>query len=189
LEEELQPIELGPDSPSGESVDVFILDSPSGPGTTDVDRDLPTIEIGNFDETDDEPAVDTDDVTPLEIRDEPGPKSPTIPDDADMTIMFQAPPGSPTMEEPADKPTRRSTHTLESDKTVDLGMPPDEASLVDLHWRGTFDHGTKQGQTIRQKETISGFRSSLPSSWISSARAAWVWCTRPTSRRSREPWL
>jgi len=65
-------------------------------------------------------------------------------------------------EAPPKKATRRSTHTLEKDATVDLSMaPPDEAKL-DSQWRGTFDHGTKQSQTIRQRETVTGFRSSLP---------------------------
>ena len=62
----------------------------------------------------------------------------------------------------AEEATRRSTHTLESDRTIDLAMSPAEARHIDSQWRGTFDHGAKQGQTIRQKETVTGFRSSLP---------------------------
>ena len=41
-------------------------------------------------------------------------------------------------------------------------MSPAEAKLLDSQWRGTVEHGAKQGQTIRQRETITGFRSSLP---------------------------
>ena len=52
--------------------------------------------------------------------------------------------------------------TIESDKTVDLSMSPAEANMLDSQWRGTFDLGAKQGQTIRQRETVTGFRSSLP---------------------------
>ena len=47
--------------------------------------------------------------------------------------------------------------------TLDLGsLPPEEAKKLESQWRGTFDPGSKQGQTIRQRETVSGFRSSLP---------------------------
>ncbi len=41
-------------------------------------------------------------------------------------------------------------------------MSPAEARQLDSQWRGTIDVGAKQGQTIRQRETVSGFRSSLP---------------------------
>ena len=41
-------------------------------------------------------------------------------------------------------------------------MSPGEAQLMDSQWRGTLELGAKQGQTIRQRETITGFRSSLP---------------------------
>ncbi len=41
-------------------------------------------------------------------------------------------------------------------------MTPAEARQLDSQWRGTFDLGSKQGQTIRQRETVTGFRSSLP---------------------------
>ncbi len=86
-------------------------------------------------------------------------KSPTIGDQSDLTMEFQA--ASAEGESPK-KATRRSTHTLESDRTVDLQMSPAEARKLDSQWRGTFDLGAKQSQTIRQKETVTGFRSSLP---------------------------
>jgi WD40 repeat protein/serine/threonine protein kinase len=85
------------------------------------------------------------------------PKTPTVPDRADQTMEFQAPPA-----EPPTKPTRRSTHTLESDKTVDLTMSPDDMRHLDSQWRGTIDPEVKQSQTLRQRETVTGFRSSLP---------------------------
>jgi hypothetical protein len=54
------------------------------------------------------------------------------------------------------------THANISDKRVDPTMPPAEAEFVDSQWRGTFDLASKQGQTIRQKATITGLRSWLP---------------------------
>jgi WD40 repeat protein/serine/threonine protein kinase len=130
---------------------------------------------------DDEPPVDADDVTPLEIRDEPVVKRPTVADRNDMTMEFQSMPGGDEPAQPSTKrpthtpesdqtidisamqrPTGRSTHSLEADKTIDLSMSPAEARLLDSQWRGTIEHGTRQGQTIRQRETITGFRSSLP---------------------------
>jgi hypothetical protein len=61
-------------------------------------------------------------------------------------------------------PTRRSTHTIESDATIDLGsMSGSDVKQLESHWRHTIEPGSKQGQTLRQKETVtSGFRSSLP---------------------------
>jgi hypothetical protein len=41
-------------------------------------------------------------------------------------------------------------------------MTSDDASQLDSQWRGTIEQGAKQGQTIRQRETVTGFRSSLP---------------------------
>ncbi len=88
-------------------------------------------------------------------------KAPTVPDQSDMTIMFDAPVG-PTAEDPSKKATRRSTHTYESDRTIDLDASSADARRLDSQWRGTFDRDARQGQTIRQRETVSGFRSSLP---------------------------
>jgi WD40 repeat protein/serine/threonine protein kinase len=163
--EEHQPIELvdlGPASAEGEPFDFDDLVDLEPGGTRSVG---PTIEIGESDLDDDLPAVDDDDITPLDdaAAGKPDAKKQTVADDSNMTVMFQATPGGPTLSDPPlDKPTRRSTHTLESDKTVDLSMSPAEARLVDSQWRGTFDLGAKQGQTIRQRETVTGFRSSLP---------------------------
>jgi hypothetical protein len=89
-------------------------------------------------------------------------KSPTISERADLTLEFVPPPADP-LNQSGDRPTRRSTHTFESDLTLDLGsLPPEEVSKLESQWKGTFDPGSKQGQTIRQKDTVSGFRSSLP---------------------------
>ena len=41
-------------------------------------------------------------------------------------------------------------------------MTSEDVSKLDSQWRDTIDPGAKHGQTIRQRETVSGFRSSLP---------------------------
>jgi WD40 repeat protein len=89
--------------------------------------------------------------------------SPTVGDQSDLTMEFQ-PPGDVVNDggDAAEESSRRSTHSLEKDVTVDLDMSSADAQTLDSQWRGTFDLGTGQGQTIRQKETVSGFRSSLP---------------------------
>ncbi|HEX4414190.1 MAG TPA: protein kinase, partial [Lacipirellulaceae bacterium] len=99
----------------------------------------------------------SDTPTPPEL-----PKFPTIADRSDMTMEFQALPGAQAGQEEPVKATRRSTHTFENDKTIDLEMASEDASKLDSQWRGTFDLEAKQGQTIRQHETVTGFRSSLP---------------------------
>jgi len=90
------------------------------------------------------------------------PKMPTIADRSDMTMDFQAFSAVQRGEEAPAKATRRSTHTFESDKTIDLDMSSEDASQLDSQWRATIEKGAKQGQTIRQRETVTGFRSSLP---------------------------
>ena len=75
-----------------------------------------------------------------------------------MTMEFQTLPSV----EPPEKRKRHSTHSLESDKTIDLAMSPSEVRKLDVDWSGTFEPGARQGQTIRQRETVTGFRSSLP---------------------------
>jgi WD40 repeat protein/serine/threonine protein kinase len=98
---------------------------------------------------------------------DPERKSPTVPDRSDLTIDFTAPiepdgqhPDSPS--DSGDRPTRRSTQTLERDMTVDFDASSADAQQIDSQWKGTFEHGARTGQTIRQRETIGGFRSSLP---------------------------
>jgi len=88
------------------------------------------------------------------------PKTPTVPDRNDMTMEFQSMPLPGMPAEPQKK--RHSTHSLESDKTIDLAMSPSEARHMDSQWRATIDPDVRTGQTIRQRETITGFRSSLP---------------------------
>jgi WD40 repeat protein/serine/threonine protein kinase len=118
------------------------------------------------------PRTDTDDASeaasPTGRPSDPQRKSPTVPDRSDMTIEFPALAGGGAAGEPGaagdsgEKSARRSTHTFESDKTIDFDMSPAEAARIDSQWRGTFQRGAKQGQTIRQRETVTGFRSSLP---------------------------
>lgn len=132
-----------------------------------------TIEIARTDTTRSEPPQPPKDPPLASKPSESERRSPTIADRMDMTIDITAPVNlhftedPPVIEpmdpgEPEKKATRRSTHTLESDKTIDLGDSSDEAQKLDSQWRGTFDLGTKQGQTIRQRETVGSFRSSLP---------------------------
>jgi WD40 repeat protein/serine/threonine protein kinase len=92
---------------------------------------------------------------------DPERNSPTIGDQSDMTMEFQ-PPGDAKADDAAEESSRRSTHTFEQDLTIDLDTSSADSAQLDSQWRGTFDLGTNQGQTIRQKETVSGFRSSLP---------------------------
>jgi WD40 repeat protein/serine/threonine protein kinase len=89
------------------------------------------------------------------------PKSPTIGDRHDVTVEFQP----PAADQPADggrKPDGHPTHTFEQDLTIELSLSPADAQKLSSQWSGTFDDKAKQGQTIRQKETVAGFRSSLP---------------------------
>ncbi len=89
---------------------------------------------------------------------DPDRKSPTVGDRSDMTMEFQpsagGAPGS------GDKPPGHPTQALESDMTIDL--PAGDPRQIESQWRGTIDPSASQSQTIRQKETVTGFRSSLP---------------------------
>ena len=89
------------------------------------------------------------------------PKTPTVHDRNDMTMEFDSMPLAGMPAEPVKK-KRHSTHSLESDKTIDLSILPEDAKQMDSQWRATIDPDVHQGQTIRQRETITGFRSSLP---------------------------
>jgi hypothetical protein len=100
---------------------------------------------------------------PVDESNEPVRKSPTVTERSDMTIEYAAPEEGDSPSESHNKPTRRSTHSLERDLTIDLeGLPPEEAERLHLEWRGTIDRDSRQGQTIRQRETVTGYRSSLP---------------------------
>ena len=119
----------------------------------------------NTDLHDEEPQVDDDDITPLEEVATEDRKSPTIEYTSDKTMEFQTLADAAAMQSgtPASsRPTRQSTYSPESDKTIDLSMSPADSNLMDSQWRGTFELGTRQGQTIRQRETVTGYRSSLP---------------------------
>ena len=96
----------------------------------------------------------------------PGRKTPTVGDESDRTIEYQPPDdskGDSDGDSEDDKEaSRRSTHTIEKDLTIDFTISPDDVAHLDSQWRDTFDLDAKQSQTIRQKETVTGFRSSLP---------------------------
>ncbi len=117
-------------------------------------------------------------------------KSPTLTDRADMTIEFDASAtvepeavGSASGEDSSmtgqaksesardsastidsiDQPSPRRTHAIDSDLTLDLAsLPPEERKRLESEWGSTFTPGSRQGQTIRQKDTITSHRSSLP---------------------------
>jgi WD40 repeat protein len=125
----------------------------------------PTMEIGPSDTTRETQKSDV----PVQLpgsKSDSDRKSPTVGEHADMTLEYvpssQDDLGSDVTQESGDSPSRRSTQTLEADATIDLDISPEDVSHLDSQWRGTFDLEAKQGQTIRQKETVSGFRSSLP---------------------------
>ena len=79
-----------------------------------------------------------------------------------MTMEFQSLSAAEPTREPPAATTDCATHNFESDKTIDLDMSAEDAAKLDSQWRETIDPGAKQGQTIRQRETVTGFRSSLP---------------------------
>ena len=162
LDEDKGLVDLAGDVRARDEADEFLLGDALDLDGSDINPVNPTIEINDLGlDDDDEPKVDDDDVTPLEeVAREPDQKSPTVDYRTDMTMEFTAMPGAVSPDNP--KPTRRSTHTLESDKTIDLGMSPADARHLDSQWRATIDPDARQGQTIRQRETITGFRSSLP---------------------------
>jgi WD40 repeat protein/serine/threonine protein kinase len=137
-------------SPSEESLDLEI---------TDTGRAGATIQMSQSDTADENGGEDAGSAP--EKKSDPERRSPTIADRSDLTVMFGMPPNV-TQEDPERKRAKRSTHTLESDRTVDLDPSSPDARQIDSQWRGTFDREAKQGQTIRQKETVTGFRSSLP---------------------------
>jgi WD40 repeat protein/serine/threonine protein kinase len=165
LEDENRPLDLA-DLPEGDAAIDYISDHSLDRDLADIVPLSPTIEISEAHlHDDDEPPVEDDDATPLEeVATDDDRKSPTIDYTSDMTMEFQSLSEASGLGAPphSDKATGRSTHSLDSEKTVDLSMSPAEANLMDSQWRGTFDLGTKQGQTIRQRETITGYRSSLP---------------------------
>jgi WD40 repeat protein/serine/threonine protein kinase len=98
-------------------------------------------------------------------KSDPERKHPTVPDRSDMTIDFSPSVPvdvGPVPSDSGDRPTRRSTHTMERDMTVDFDASSSAVAHLDSQWRGTFEQGAKQHHTIRQKDTITGHRSSLP---------------------------
>ncbi len=171
---QLKSVELIQD----ESVDLELTDTSQGGATIELSdffdlsgykKDHPSAEHSAEDATAEQPnkptlpersdmTMDFESLSSSEPDSSERPKTPTLPDHSDLTMEFQAPPpAAPPLER-----KRHSTHSLESDKTIDLGMSPEDAKQFDSQWRGTIDVDTKQGQTIRQRETITGFRSSLP---------------------------
>jgi WD40 repeat protein len=158
------------DSPSAESIEMNLAGRVDSGATIDIspaDTTRVAPDLG-FDTTPPQPiykTLDPADSPPPGKQSDPERKSPTVSERSDMTMDFSAPPADSSQQpsQSGSRPERRSTHTFESDMTLDLGsLPPEEAKKLESQWRGTFDPGSKQGQTIRQKETVSGFRSSLP---------------------------
>src|SRR5262249_35866948 len=88
------------------------------------------------------------------------PKNPTVTQRVDQTMEFDT--LASIENERAAPRGPRATHALESDKTIDLDMSPSDVRHLDSHWRDTIDPGAKHGQTIRARETVTGFRSTLP---------------------------
>lgn len=95
-------------------------------------------------------------------------KSPTISDRADMTIEYQPPEdGAASTDSQAtidsvEHKTPRKTHPIDSDLTIDLAsLSAAERQKLESEWGSTFAPGSRQGQTIKQKETVVGHRSSL----------------------------
>ena len=78
-----------------------------------------------------------------------------------MTMEFQSLPPEPCGRAAEERRGIRRTRSKATRRSIS-SMSPAEARQLDSQWRGTFDLGAKQGQTIRQRETITGFRSSLP---------------------------
>ena len=113
--------------------------------TTEANQGGATIELQSFFDLDqyrDKPTdanqtIDSVVLPPEPVAADP-PKTPTIPDRSDMTMEFQTLPSV----EPPEKRKRHSTHSLESDKTIDLAMSPSEVRKLDVDWSGTFDPGT-----------------------------------------------
>ena len=97
--------------------------------TTEANQGGATIELQSFFDLDryrDKPTdanqtIDSVVLPPEPVAADP-PKTPTIPDRSDMTMEFQT---LPSVEPPKDR-KRHSTHSLESDKTIDLAMSPAE---------------------------------------------------------------
>jgi WD40 repeat protein/serine/threonine protein kinase len=143
--------DVGKKSADKGSLDIEITDTDS-PGAT-IEMSFSDLGRGK-DEADDSPpaGAQTIDVVP---------KSPTVDERIDATLEFQPPPDA---NEPANggKSKGRSTHTIEQDLTLEFNISPADAQKLSSQWSGTFDPNAKQGQTIRQKETVTGFRSSLP---------------------------
>jgi WD40 repeat protein/serine/threonine protein kinase len=128
---------------------------------TDTDRPGATIELTPSDRARD--AAPPDD-TPLQSRKplDTERKMATIGDRSDLTVEFQPPSVPDADQQDSGEVDERATRTIEKDQTVDFDLTPSELEQLDSQWRGTFEVGSKQSQTIRQKETVSGFRSSLP---------------------------
>src|SRR5688572_20891120 len=123
----------------------------------DFAREGATIEITHSDTAGDLGKEDASPPQP-ETPSDPGRKIPTVADESNVTMEFKPPADSEEIKEAS----RRSTHTLQKDLTIDFSISPADLEHLDSQWRGTFDLGAKQSHTIRQKETVTGFRSSLP---------------------------
>jgi hypothetical protein len=154
---------------AAKSQDIELIIEGSDDDLKDTDQGSATIELNSFFDLDayrkDQPPSGEHS---LELVEDSGdakpspPKTPTIGDGADMTMEFQSLSALAPTDESQAATTDRVTHNFESDKTIDLDMMSEDVSKLDSQWRDTIDPGAKHGQTIRQRETVSGFRSSLP---------------------------
>lgn len=94
-------------------------------------------------------------------------KSPTVTERGDMTVELPSSADSTSAARgdqngtSSAKPTRRSTRSPMSDKTIDLAISPSDAEHISMQWDGVVDARSRPGQTLRQKETVTGYRSSL----------------------------
>lgn len=164
---------LGPQKPSDseQTIDSINLDPSIDLPGSGASRPDATIELAHSDTAGDVGTPLTGKVS--QTPSDPERKSPTVGDQGDLTIELP-PTGIIPSTDPPKKPGRRSTHTMEADRTIDLDTSSADARKLESQWKGTFDRGSRQGQTIRQKETVSGFRSSLPvkSRYVRERRAA-----------------
>jgi hypothetical protein len=142
---------------AGETLTAPTIDQP----LVETDESAPTLVLGQSDTAGQTATIDSTDI-PGATSSTPERKSPTVGDRSDLTVELPATPDPRQQAGPPKKPGRGSTHTFESERTVDLDVPPADAQHVESQWGGTFGAGSHQGQTIRQRETVTGFRSSLP---------------------------
>ncbi len=164
FEDKRLPRQPAAESDPSKTIDSTPLDPSLDLPAMDIARPDATLEVTHSDTKGDVSAAGPSSPpagTPSGKASDPDRKTPTLGDQSDLTIELP-PTGVIPSTEPPKKPGRRSTHTIEGDRTIDLDVSSADAKKLESQWKGTFDRGSRQGQTIRQKETVTGFRSSLP---------------------------